>query len=207
MIKPFKAISVREDSGVTICQQCGKKAIMTLDPTLLVSRREYERFVSDERDDDYIFIYSLNVFDKNQVNWDNLCKYAKENHLKIVVTQSSGYIEGDEIFDNVEYKYATIHEWLGLIKNAKFVVTPSFHGIVFSYIFNTPFVFAPILKKQYSKGNNRIYNLCSLLGVTPLEVSQGYTSSIYSYYCWDNMEKKLKNHIGSSLLFLNEIIQ
>lgn len=205
MIRPFNAISVREKSGVSICQLCGKNAIMTLDPTLLVPRIDYERLITDEKDDDYIFIYSLNVFDKKQVNWDNLRNYAKDNHLRIVVTQSSGYIVGEEIFDGVEYKYATIEEWLSLIKHAKFVVTPSFHGIVFSYIFHTPFVFAPILKEQYSQGNNRIYNLCSLLGITPIDASQGYKSSIYSYYTWDIMEKNLNKYFNTSLSFLNNI--
>lgn len=205
MLRPFTAISVREESGVSICKQCGKKAIMTLDPTLLVPRIDYERLLTDEKEDDYIFIYSLNVFDKKQVNWNNLRKYAKDNHLRIVVTQSSGYIVGDEIFDGVEYRYASIEEWLSLIKHAKFVVTPSFHGIVFSYIFQTPFVFAPILKGQYSQGNNRIYNLCSLLGINPIDASQGYNSSIYSYYKWDIMEKNLNKHINKSMAFLNNI--
>ena len=205
MLRPFTAISVREESGVPICKQCGKKAIMTLDPTLLVPRIDYERLITDEKEDDYIFIYSLNVFDKKQVNWNKLRKYAKDNHLRIVVTQSSGYIVGDEIFDGVEYRYASIEEWLCLIKHAKFVVTPSFHGIVFSYIFQTPFVFAPILKEKYSKGNNRIYNLCSLLGINPIDASQGYNSSIYSYYKWDIMEKNLNKHINKSMAFLNNI--
>lgn len=205
MLRPFTAISVREESGVSICHQCGKKAIMTLDPTLLVPRIDYERLITYEKEDNYIFIYSLNIFDKKQVNWNNLRNYAKDNHLRLVVTQSSGYIVGDEIFDGVEYRYASIEEWLSLIKHAKFVVTPSFHGIVFSYIFQTPFVFAPILKGQYSQGNNRIYNLCSLLGINPIDASQGYNSSIYSYYKWDIMEKNLNKHINKSMTFLNNI--
>ena len=205
MLNPFNAISVREQSGINICRSCCEDAIMTVDPTLLLKRHDYESFISPKsNNEDYIFIYSLNIIDKAQINWDNLRNFANNNNLKIIVTQSSGYFEGDEIFDGVEYRYATIDEWLWLIKYAKMVITPSFHGIVFSYIFQTPFIFAPIKDTKYSKGNNRIFNLCSMMDIKPYTTSNGYSDKIYSYYEWDKMNNKLCKSIDKSKEFLSK---
>ena len=58
-------------------------------------------------------------------------------------------------------------EWLWAIKNARMVVTNSFHATVFSILFNTPFVFVPLEGSagQSNPRNNRILDLLQWTGL------------------------------------------
>ena len=50
-------------------------------------------------------------------------------------------------------------EWLGWIKNARFVFTDSFHGTVFSILFHRDFWCYEKVKEKKNNGNVRLYNL------------------------------------------------
>ena len=58
---------------------------------------------------------------------------------------------------------ATPKEWLGLIANADYIITNSFHGTVFSIIFERQFTVLPI----NDKGKNE--RLIQLLEITGLQ--------------------------------------
>jgi hypothetical protein len=61
----------------------------------------------------------------------------------------------------------SVGEWLWAIKNARMVVTNSFHATVFSILFNTPFVFVPLdgTAGQPNPRNNRILDLLQWTGL------------------------------------------
>ena len=61
----------------------------------------------------------------------------------------------------------SVGQWLWSIKNAKFIVTNSFHATVFSIIFNTSFVFVPLEGNggQANPRNNRILDLLRWTGL------------------------------------------
>lgn len=58
-------------------------------------------------------------------------------------------------------KYYTLAEWVQRFKNAEYVVTDSFHGMVFSIIFNKNF----IAIGNKSRGLSRFISLLTLLGL------------------------------------------
>ncbi|MDO5385375.1 MAG: polysaccharide pyruvyl transferase family protein, partial [Rikenellaceae bacterium] len=61
--------------------------------------------------------------------------------------------------------YPNVDEWLSLIRNARYVVTNSFHGMVFSIIFNKPFVVIP-LAGSFTRMNDRIFDTLSAVHLT-----------------------------------------
>ena len=146
---------------------------------MLLEENDYSNLISQSEKEPYIFIYSLNISMKEEIAWSQIESLASDNHFRIVVTVSSGYIPAYELFDNVEYDYATIEQWLSNIYNSQFVVTTSFHGVSLCVILNKNFAFVP-LKGKYAKGNNRVTDLLEILELTDHIVGEG--NSIRSIY-------------------------
>lgn len=204
----FDAISVRESGGVSICSQCGFKSILVCDPTLLFDKYKYMKMPINKKSGNYIFIYSLNVSNPSDINWEELKKMAFSKSLNIKVTPASGYIDGKELFGNeVEYEYATIQNWLSLINDSKMVVTPSYHGIIFSILFNRKFVYVP-LDNCFKTGNNRVLSLLSYLNLENRVLSNSnYDTLFESDIDWENVNKKLDVLRNKSLKFLKDEMQ
>lgn len=165
-LKKFDFISVREDSGVKICNEVGFEAVKVVDPTFLLLQSDYFKLIDfcHEVKEEYFYVYSINIKHKSEMCWNGINNYALKKNLKPFVTTSSGHFPGRELFNNVTYVYATIGEWLRYINFANFVVTTSFHGVVFSLIMNTNFVYIP-LNGYYSSGNDRVVSLLKSLNL------------------------------------------
>ena len=160
LLMRFDAISVREQEGIEICNSLGIKAEHVLDPTLLLSKVDYlnNLHIEDESKENSLYVYSINVRTSEDLYWSELRRYADANGLDISVTTSSGNIPGREIYDDANYSYATIEEWLKNINRAQLVATTSFHGVVFCLLMHTNFVYVP-LKNSRAKGNGRVVSL------------------------------------------------
>lgn len=145
----FAAVSVREKSALDIFSNNGwtsPKAEWTLDPTLLLSKADYNNLIKDANTENVtrekIFCYVLDINDKIK---RELCSYDLD------------YIINDlNSSDKV-----SIEQWLNNIKQSKIVVTDSYHGVVFSIIFNKPFRFMGNVRR----GNDRIESLFLMLGI------------------------------------------
>lgn len=167
-LSDFCSISLREESGVQICRKLGFDAKHVLDPTMLLEKTDYESIEEPSTDTTpYIFIYGLNYKSKEEINYEEIKEYAKNKGLKIIVTNGSGYTPCRELFDEAEYIYATIPQWLSLISKAELVITPSFHGVVFSILYHKRLMYTP-LKGALSRGNSRVLELFKDLGLNCL---------------------------------------
>lgn len=199
-------ISVREKDGMEICKSVGYNAIKVLDPTFLLKKEDYLNLISRKFDSkmNYLYIYSLNIQSSKDIRWDELNCYVEEQNLDVVVTPASGYFKGLELFgEEVEYDYATIEKWLHNIDQANLVVTPSFHGIVFCILLETPFVYIP-LKGNNAEGNNRIYDLLFELNMDNriLTDDNSYTSIINQSINWAFIKEKIDLLRNESIEFL-----
>lgn len=157
-IKDFKAVSVREDTGVEICKQIGVNAIHLLDPTLLLDAIEYP--TSKEKiNNNYIFGYFLNVNTLDSIRWDHINSFSIKQglELKISAVQGSEYI-----FPEKYVVYLSPQEWLTNYRDAKYVVTNTFHGTVFCIIFHKKFVVIPQTGLS-SLQNTRLLSLLHML--------------------------------------------
>lgn len=162
LAQSFNAISVREDSGVELCEKYFKvKAEHTLDPTLLVNRQVYSDMIDREHaplGPNVLYHY---VLDKSADKLDIINKVAAEKRLRVVAVMPQ------KKFSEVGSKglesciFPSVTEWLRGFRDAEFIVTDSFHGTVFSIIFNKPF----IAIGNESRGMSRFQSLLKMFGL------------------------------------------
>lgn len=128
-LKGMKTLSVREQAGAELIEQLtGRKAEVHLDPTLLLTADEW-RSVSRRptwyHGGEYLLTYFLG---RRPAQIDAI---AEELGLTVV----------NLLDENVYEHYVTgVDEFLWAIEHASLVYTDSFHGSVFSILFQTPFV-------------------------------------------------------------------
>lgn len=118
----FDAISVRERSGVDLCQKyLGVKAEWVLDPTMLLNIEEYVNVLNLRKmaSDRYVAVYVLDKTKDKQKVIDSVCRQLNCKPLYLDMLSGGG---------------ATIEEWIEGIYNSEYVVTDSFHGTVFSIL-------------------------------------------------------------------------
>lgn len=162
LLKRFDAVSVREKSGNKICKNLGVNSIQVIDPTFLIKPEQYELIINDFTSSHKIDIkdeYILKIFlSKNNNN--NFEKNIKlNNKIKSFTKITGNEIILDGIYsENLDFR--DVGEWLFLIKNAKYIVTDSFHGTVFSIIFKKQF-----LSIVNFNGQDRIKSLLSMLEI------------------------------------------
>lgn len=135
----FKAISVREESGVSLIREkCNLNSICVLDPTLLADSKIYDPLL---RKSNLItggklvsYILDWNDYKKN-VTKELTSKLGKEVfHILPHQRNRKGYLHG--FIDQEPFVY----DWLKAIKDSDFVITDSYHGTIFSIIFNKQFL-------------------------------------------------------------------
>lgn len=141
LIQEFNAISVRENSGIELCKNhLNSEAKLVLDPTLLLNKEDYESLITREQEQQIngdLFCY---VLDKSPVKSqivDNISVALKYNPY-FCMPEKIAYSEMTRS-NKAEFLYPPVTRWLRSFKDAKMVVTDSFHGCVFSIIFNKPF--------------------------------------------------------------------
>ena len=154
LFKSLDIITVREDSAIGMLKQnIGVDAVQVLDPTMLLTKEEYCSLIADMPtigDDSFIFSYILdNNPDKEQmVNKLSLCSSLPKYSIMPKSSPNYGVNKEDCIYLGVE-------EWLKGFRDCKYVITDSFHGTVFSIIFNKPF----FVLSNKKRGNTRLESL------------------------------------------------
>lgn len=128
-LKKYKAISVREHSAKELLQSLTNERIeVVLDPTLLLSNKEYEQLEKRPKgiaeNERYVLCYILGDHNYNEI----IEKYAEDVGCKTIYFS-----------DRRDSKYG-VEEFLYLIHHAQLICTDSFHACVFSFIFERPFV-------------------------------------------------------------------
>lgn len=137
----YDSISVREESGVEIVKKLtGKDASVVCDPTLLLKAAEWDK-IAEESDMNinfkYILVYPLTyMYNPYPLIYDIVSMVQKELGYKAV------YLEGrkeDAFRPNSKLiKSAGPADFVYLVKHAEFIITTSFHGAVFSMLYNKP---------------------------------------------------------------------
>lgn len=134
MLNSFNAISIREQEGVELYKQITDKHIENvLDPTLLLNKNEWQKIESGYNPKrDYIFVYTLGA---NREIKKTIDEFSKKCGSKIVD------INYKREYNNI-LKYENGFgptDFLAGIDNSKYVITNSFHGMVFSILFEKTF--------------------------------------------------------------------
>ena len=206
----FDSISVREDTGRDICRKVGYDAVKVLDPTMLFDGAFYRKIKRSRKShEDYAFVYHVNIASPEEIYWDDVLKYNKQQGLALHAAYANPVPNHDmEFLSGALYLYPTISEWLGLIDEAKYVVTSSFHGMVFSVLFHKPFAIC-LRKKSMFAGNDRITSLLSELGLENQIYSgdNNLKDVLESPIDWAAVDEKLNKLRDHSVMFLSESLK
>lgn len=203
LFKTLDVVTVREDSAINMLRNnIGIEATQVLDPTLLLSKDDYCRLIDDmdsKIKDGFIFSYILdNDLDKKEII-ETLSRNRNLPLFSVMPKSSPNY--GVDVTDCI---YPAVEEWLRGFRDCDFVVTDSFHGTVFSIIFNKPFV---VLRND-RRGNARLDSLLRLFNLENriLSSTKDVASCVYRQIDWDNVSEILNNWKNSSLEKLKNMI-
>lgn len=208
-LRPFERISVREKQAAELCRQLGyKDALVTIDPTLLHPRGVYDRLTAPNQsipltDKPYVFIYVLNIKVADEIRWQQVDEMAQRERLDVKVVASSGWIPAHQVIPGHKNLPATIPQWLSLVRDARVVVTTSFHGVVFCLVFHRPF-YAVLLQGRLSKQNDRLKTLLSGVGLSDRLVDGDWQKPFLSNddIDWDAVDQRLNELRKTSVDFL-----
>lgn len=138
-IKDFQCLSVRESSAAILLRdKTGRKADVLLDPTLLLSRSDWEPLVKSDlklKPGMFILFYTIGYTKKER---EMALLLGKRYNVPVVLTQFLHCSEWADI-KLVKKSKTGPNDFLWLVKNAKCVFTTSFHGTAFSIIFHKDF--------------------------------------------------------------------
>lgn len=159
LLKKFNAVSVRESSGVLLCQEYfNAKAVQVLDPTLLLSADDYRALIKKswtQPSKGNLLVYMI---DRTKEKEEFVERISQEKGLTPFWMSS----EADDDTLPLEKRIKMpVEQWLRSFDDAEFVLTDSFHGCVFSIIFRKQFL--AIGNKE--RGLSRFQSLLSLFSL------------------------------------------
>lgn len=199
-IQDVKCISTREEELRKELEKVGVKDVVSvLDPVFLLKKEEYISIASKTFRKKYILLYQMQ---SNELNYAVVKRLKEKFGLQV---WEIGKIKRREEIDKTIYN-AGPSEFLGLIRDAEYVVTNSFHGIAFSIIMEKEF-WAPGIAENTGI---RIYNLLECLELTHRIIGQNYTQGIDSVegkIDYAIVQSHIKEYLKKSESFLRESIR
>lgn len=158
LLSRFQAISVREQEGIRLCDEVfGEGAVQVSDPTLLFDKSFYEKLLPDKEQapSNSLFYYLLGNKKAQKAIIRTLAKRLGLNAYTVNAEREVHI--GKFTFAH----FPTPDKWLEGFSKARLIVTDSFHGVVFSLLFNKPF----IVLSNRSGGLSRITSLLGRYGL------------------------------------------
>ena len=165
LIRRFDAVSVREDSGVRICRdEFGVRAERHVDPTMLVKPERYRELVAraggaESPAAGRLLAYRLDANDTLHRMEDELV--ARLGLAPLELLRPSPASPSAYAARPADFVKSSVEHWLACFASAEFVVTDSFHGCVFSILFNRPF----IVHANATRGAARFDSLLEVFGL------------------------------------------
>lgn len=196
-LRNFDSISVREPSGLNILKNLGYNGIEVVDPVFLLTKKLWNNFASNDGfKEDYILIYDF----ENSPEIRTIAKrLARLKSLKIYSVGSRKLNYANENFINSNPK-----TFVGLIKNARCVISNSFHGSAFALIFNKDFFVINRADGLNVRMRDLLtkYNLQSRIITTNITDAKLISSIDYSY-----VNPLINDNIIKSKEFLNKVLK
>lgn len=132
----FKALAIREKWMIPYIKEHTQIPVQkVLDPTLLLTRKDYDTIAIDEQleNEKYLLLYARR-YDKSMFDYAD--RVAQKRGLKVIdISLRATNADRHRMF----YE-AGVEEFLSLVKYADYVVTKSFHGMIVAVHYNRPFV-------------------------------------------------------------------
>lgn len=192
-LKNFDKVSVRESSLATqLTSLVNSSDVETVvDPTLLLGRDKWDKLQGRRIEGDYLLFYQVRQAPEAFRAAEDL---ARKKGLRLVCVSAKPELE-----NSPELAAASVEDFVTAFRNASYVVTTSFHGTVFSLIYEKDFVCFDI---EDGKGS-RQRDLLSALGL-----EERVTSHLdkLGAICWKDVRERMSLFTAKSKLFINNCL-
>lgn len=196
-LSEFSALSVREDTGVDLCRELFhiNDVDHVLDPTFLPKISFYEELITQENHNEEIGLFNY-VLDPSEVQRELIQIISEKMELHVNRINLENDLTGSSFKPSVS-------EWLYHFKTAKFIVTDSFHGMIFSILFNKQF----IIIGNNSRGLTRFTSLLKSLDLQKRIIVKKYNEKDIDYLLsipidYEVINKKIEILKNKSVKFL-----
>lgn len=205
LTKGFSALSVREfDSAIQLSQKMKRDVQWVCDPTLLHDKEFWSRFTQNTpvRKGKYLVCYFLEnkpwYFQKAQ-------EIAKSLRLPVVLIPNRyEFLARGEVFPEAVGPC----EFVSLIQNAEYVLTDSYHGSIFSLIFERPFLyFQRFSETDPNSQNLRITSLFRYLDIFSVCVSEHGEYNLNSGLAYEQICERLQKFRTLSRRYLADSLE
>lgn len=194
LLEQFDAVSVRESGALSVFENLGWRVNhpqVVPDPTMLLPKTHYKGLIPsiNTKAKGSIFCY---VLDKNYANTEIISTIQQrlQKHIYEIADIQKGYAV-----------LPSIETWLSAIRDCDFVITDSYHGTVFSIIFNKPF----LVCVNKDRGADRFTSLLEAFGL------ERHTSLMYpdidDYFDWTVVNNVLEERRKEGMLFLEKALK
>ena len=199
LLSRYQYITVRESSGVTICQDLGLKNIhQILDPTLLQSEGYWLKLIKKRNiKKDYLLVYQLHKEDGLD---DYIRKLSKKLNLEIVRV-CYRYDEYRKLGKSL--LIPSVEELLSAIYHASLIITDSFHVTAFSTNFNKKFI-SIVPEHQFG---GRISSLLQKIGLEQMTIHNFNDFSPLNYEAnWEKVNKIYEEERKKTRSFFSDLL-
>ncbi|MDT0642280.1 polysaccharide pyruvyl transferase family protein [Zunongwangia sp. F363] len=206
LLQNFNRVSVREDSAVALVKEkFNVKAEHTLDPTMLLDKSRYldlvRKYEKERPSKGDLFTY---ILDSNLDNDTIVGKVSSRLNLKPFEVMPKPF-DKDFNHEVQEYIFPQLTKWLKAFNDAEFVIADSFHGCVFSIIFNKPFIAIGNKERGLARFKSllKMFQLEDRLILSPAELNEDLIDSKIN---WTTVNGILENKKKVSFSFLQEAL-
>ena len=210
LAKEFDLITVREESGVSLCREhLGVEATHVVDPTLLLNKEDYIHVVELEREsvsEGTLFHYILDPSEEKMALIESVALRHNYKPFTILPKYKEEYRSKVDVKHRIEdCVYPSVTSWLRGFMDAEMVIVDSFHGAVFSIIFNKRFwVFA-----NAERGNARFESLLGMFGLNDRMVTTELLTEDFDWnkeIDWERVNEILNNERRRCKNLLNSVL-
>ena len=194
----FSFVGLREKGAERALNEAGiTNTHVVVDPTLLIETTDWENLadVQHVQKEPYLFAYIVSNFNET-IGYAK--RLANEMGLKLVVLHCAA---NRPIFGVSSVNDASPRQFLGLIKNAAFVVTSSFHGMCFSLLFHKQFRY--LSNQEKTSTVSRMDSLAMALGVESASAQYVGKPAAFDY---EEIEARLSSIRSDSVRYLSSAL-
>ncbi len=205
----FNMISIREWTGKRILEGIINKSVdWVVDPTLLFNKKQWDELLnlSDEEDEEYIFVYTLsahhwykNIINriKEQLEFPKIIYVCTEDNLYFYEKESNIYVNSGPI------------EFVKLLRNARYIITDSFHGLCFSLIYEKYFTYLNRFDDSHIvRGeNSRVIDLLNFLNIYDRFCKKNDKEAVCGKIYYEQINKRLNILRNNSIQYISKILK
>lgn len=210
LLQKFDAVSVREDSAIHLLDTYldRKDARHLVDPTMLLTPERYAAITNMEKSGSSAGNFMVYILDELPEKQFLVRRVEEKLALKAFEVFPAKRLNEEKVTEKniADFVYPNPSEWLRGFQDAKFVVTDSFHGIIFSILHNIPFITIGNKNRGLSRFES-LLNMFALMDRLMLDIDGATVDNLISKEIdWQRVNKKLEEERDKAKEFLANVL-